>query len=165
MKLFSTLSSALILTACLASHSLWAQSEPEELTTTSISRNASSGNLLTGDLSKNLMKTITVQEPYIVKVPYEAQENYTVKVPYEAQENYTVDIPYQATEQYTEQVPYQDTEQYTEQVPYQTTEQYTDYETDYRDEYKCHNVTKYRNECRAFSTHLRARDARNRCRR
>lgn len=120
----SSLSKALLLSACLVSGQLWAQSEPIENTTTTIQRNASSGNLLTGSVSKNIYKNVTVQEPYTIQVPYQATEEYTVDIPYQAQETYTID------------------------VPYQTTETYTDYETRYRNEYRCHNVTRTRYECR-----------------
>lgn len=119
MKLLSVLS-ALILCCSLTT---WAQSEPEEQTTASIRHDSSSGNMLTGDVSKNLMKTIT------------ASEHYTVQVPYQGTEEYTVDIPYQTTEDYTVDIPYTDTETY------------TDYETRYRTEYRCHDVTRTRYEC------------------
>lgn len=120
MKLLSVLS-ALVLCCSLTT---WAQSEPEEQLTASIRHDSSTGNMLTGSLSKNLTKTITVSE------------------------HYSVQVPYQATEEYTVDIPYQDTETYTVDIPYTDTETYTDYVTRYRSEYRCHDVTRTRYECR-----------------
>ena len=128
MKLLSTLTAALLLCCSLTAI---AQSEPSEQLTASIRHDSSTGNMLTGSVSKNLMKTITVSEHYSVQVPYQAQEEYTVDIPYQATETYTVDIPYTDTETYT------------------------DYETRYRNEYRCHDVTRSRYECRNVTRYRR----------
>lgn len=49
---------------------------------------------------------------------------------------------------YTVEIPYEVDETYIEKIPYQVEVPYTEYVTDYRQEYVCHNVTRYREECR-----------------
>ena len=138
----------LVVTSLLTIQAFAQKSTPAEKATAQIKRNANSPNPMVGQLSKNLFKIESYQDNYVEKVPYQATENYTVEIPYEDTETYSVEVPYQTTETYTENVPYQDTETYTENVPYQVQVPYTDYETDYRQEYQCHNVTRYRQECR-----------------
>lgn len=135
------------------------QKEPDQMIKRELIRTAETPLVAQTFLTKNIYKKVTVQVPYIEKVPYEAQEDYIVKIPYEAEETYYVDVPYQDTETYTEKIPYQDTETYIEEVPYQDTETYTeevpytervayqDTETYYENEYRCESVTRYRQEC------------------
>lgn len=146
---FSLLRKAILVAACLIyQHSIAQTTAPAEQKTAQIKRTATSQNVLTGTLTKNLFKTETYQAPYTVQVPYQAEETYTVEIPYEDTETYTVEVPYQVDETYTIEVPYQDTETYTENVAYTIEVPYTEWVTEYRQEYKCTDVTRYRQECR-----------------
>ncbi len=89
----STITKALLLSACLFTQSTFAQdakgAEPVENKVAQISRTAASGNTLTGSLSKNLFRTETYDAPYTIQVPYEATETYTENIPYQVEVPYT----------------------------------------------------------------------------